>query len=330
MISAFLDGWRRVARAPMLLAGVAALTLLLAAPLALTLRGMLAAHLGASLAADEALRGVNHDWWQEFQFQATGLGTTFVPGIIGFSAPLKNVSDFADAHRPTMPVLGAIVAYAVAWTFLLGGILDRLARQHPIRSYGFFAASGTYFFRFVRLAAVSGLCYWFLFATAHTWLFTDAWEALTRDLTVERTAFAWRLLLYGVFAAMLSAVTVVFDYAKVRMVVEDRLSALGALKASLRFVRQNAGAVAGLYLLNAAMWLIVLAVYALVAPGARWWVPAAVVVSQLYIVARLAVKLAFLASATSLFQSRLAHARYTAAPAVRWPESPAAEAVMRE
>jgi hypothetical protein len=50
-------------------------------------------------------------------------------------------------------------------------------------------------------------------------------------------------------------------------------------------------------------------------------------IGQLYVLARLWIKLVFWASETSLFQSRLAHAEYVAAPRPRWPESPAAEAI---
>ena len=50
-------------------------------------------------------------------------------------------------------------------------------------------------------------------------------------------------------------------------------------------------------------------------------------VGQLYVLVRLWVKLVFWASETSLFQGRLAHADYVAAPPPRWPESPAAEAI---
>ena len=39
-------------------------------------------------------------------------------------------------------------------------------------------------------------------------------------------------------------------------------------------------------------------------------------------------RLVFVASAISLFQSRLAHAGYTARPVLAWPDSPAADAVL--
>ena len=55
----------------------------------------------------------------------------------------------------------------------------------------------------------------------------------------------------------------------------------------------------------------------------------AFIAGQLYLLARLAIKLHFVASQTALFQSHLAHATYTAAPAPAWPESPAAEAIAR-
>jgi hypothetical protein len=126
-------------------------------------------------------------------------------------------------------------------------------------------------------------------------------------------------------------VNVTFDYAKIRIVVEDRRSALGALSAALRFVWRRRGRVIGLYALNSVAFLILIAIWALLAPGARsggltLWV--GFLAGQLYLLARLALKLQFLASETALFQSSLAHASYAAAPVPAWPESPAAELVL--
>jgi hypothetical protein len=53
----------------------------------------------------------------------------------------------------------------------------------------------------------------------------------------------------------------------------------------------------------------------------------AFVAAQVFVLVRLAMKLHFVASQTSLFQAGLAHTRYVAAPLPRWPESPMAEAV---
>ena len=98
--------------------------------------------------------------------------------------------------------------------------------------------------------------------------------------------------------------------------------------AGARFVRRHP-ATLRLYLLNGACFVLLALAYALVAPGApsglAIWI--ALAVGQLYILLRHYVKLLFYASQVSFFQGRLAHAAYTAAPPVVWPDSPAAESI---
>lgn len=331
-MSAWRDGMRRVERAPAILAGVWLITLALSLPLALALRGMLAQHLGGSLAADTAASGVNGDWMQEFGDQATGLGVTFKPTVIGFAAVLDNLSAFIDDTSRPIVIVGAAGAYLVIWLFLAGGIIDRYARDRPTRAAGFFGVSGVFFFRFLRLGVVMWIVYGFLFGYMHPWLFGDLYRRMTHDVTVERTAFFARLALYIVFGAVLAACNLIFDYAKVRAVVEDRRSMIGAIAAALRFVQQHYAGAVGLYLADVGLFAAVVAMYGLLAPGAggaglSMWI--ALIVGQIYVLARLWVKLVFWASETALFQSRLAHAGYVAKAAPVWPESPSAEAVRR-
>src|SRR5262249_15654084 len=100
---------------------------------------MIASHLGSSLAADTAAAGVNYGWWREFQAEATGLGTTFVLSIAGFGAVLNNINGLLDLTRPAPTIIGVTAAWMVLWSFLTGGIIDRLARARRTRSQGFFA-----------------------------------------------------------------------------------------------------------------------------------------------------------------------------------------------
>ena len=330
ILRSWFDGFRRVRHAPALVAGVFLITLLAALPLAITMRGMIEAHLGRSLRSDAVADGVDSDWWQEFTSQTSGLGTTFTPSVIGFAATLDSVSSVLDGRRPQVQVAGALATYLVAWTFLAGGILDRYARQRRTRAHGFFAASGVFFWRFLRLGVIAGFVYLFLFTYMHEWLFENLYNRLTRDVAVERTAFFWRFALYLLFGSMLIKTTLIFDYARIRMVVEDRRSAIGSLMAALGFIVRKRGPVFALYALNALVFVVLIAVWALVAPGAggaglSMW--AGFVLSQLYLLARLLLKLQFMASQTALFQASLAHATYTAVPEPRWPESPAAELI---
>jgi hypothetical protein len=328
--NAFREGLRRVNGAPWMLAGLVAVTVLIALPLSLALRGMIEAHLGQSLLAEAVAKGTSYDWWQEFSAQASGLGKTFVPSIIGFGAVLDNLSGLLDNLPLASTIAGVTTAWLIVWSFLSGGVIDRLARARPTRSQGFFAACGTYVWRFARLGAVAGLAYYLLFAYVHDWIFTDVYQRLTRNLAVERTAFVVRLAGYLVFGSLLAFASLVFDYARIRIVVEDRRSALGALAAGGRFVRRHAGGTIGLFLLNSAAYVVIVLLYAAVAPGAPgsglsvWLVLG---LGQIYIVVRHYLKLVFYGSQVAYFQGALAHAAYTAAPPVVWPDSPAAESI---
>ncbi|HEX5474048.1 MAG TPA: hypothetical protein VFX12_05230 [Vicinamibacterales bacterium] len=327
--SALRDGVRRVARAPVLLFGTFFTTLLIAIPLAIALDGMLKAQLGTSGIATALARGADEGWWQEFLAQAHGLGTTFVPSIIGFGAVLQDVSDLLDDVRMATTIAGVTAAWLVVWSFLSGGLLDRYARNRAIRARGFFGACGAHFGPIVRLGLLALVAYGILFGWVHGWI-AGEYGRLTRNLTVERSAF----LVYGaalaVFGLLLIVVNVVVDYARIRIVVEDRRSAVGGLLAGFRFVRRQPGTVAALYGLNAALFIVLIAIYGLAAPGAGTagaivWL--AFGLSEAYLLARHFLKLTFYASETALFQARLAHAAYTAAPPVLWPESPAAESI---
>ena len=326
--AAVRSGLDRARRAPAVVLGTLALTLFVSVPLAIALRGMLEGHLGASLAADAALRGANYEWWQEFQAQAAGLGTTFVPSIIGFGAVLLNLSNLLDNLPLATTVAGATAAWLVLWSFLAGGIVDRLARNRPTRARGFFGACGAHAGALIRLGLIALAVYAALFSWLHPLLFDRLLPRATHGTTVERTAFFARAGMYGLFGLPLVLVNLVIDYARVRIVVEDRRSAIGAVLASIRFLRANAATATGVYVVNTVLFLVVLACYALAAPRASAPGLVVLLVGELYILARHYLKLAFYGSGTALFQARLAHAGYTAGPPLVWPESPDAEAVL--
>lgn len=324
---AFLEGWRRVLLAPALTLSVLAAMFVLALPLGLALRGMLIEHLGASVAAERATWGWNAGWAGEFAAQAQGLGRTFTHEILGFGGTVSIFSDFADG-APLPPIVWAAVAASMLlWIFLSGGILDRFARGRPIRTAAFFAACGVYFLRFLRLGVFVGAAYWAIVAWLHPFLFGTLWNRWTRDLTSEREAFELRIALYLVLAAALALVNLIADYAKVRAVVEDRRSMIGALGASMRFLRRRPFRAFGLYLLSALAALVVVRLWFTAAPSASASVGVAFLLTQVYLLLRVWSKLAWMAGEVVFFQAELAHATYTAAPLPVWPDSPAVEAL---
>ncbi len=326
-LGAFLEGWRRVLRAPAITLGVLAALFLLALPLGLALRGMLTEHLGASVVSERASYGWDAGWAAEFGAQAQGIGRTFTHEILGFGGTLSVVSGFFDG-RPLPPAIaGTAVAFAVLWTFLSGGILDRLARARPTRTAAFFAACGVFFWRFLRLAVIVGAAYWALFAWLHPYLFGSLWNRWTRDMDSEGDALGLRIALYLLFGTALALVSLVSDYAKVRAVVEDRRSMIGAVGAALRFIRRRPFRVFGLYLMSAIASLLVMRLWYSAAPPASVSIGMAFLMTQVYLLVRVWAKLAWIAGEVVFFQGELAHATYTAAPLEMWPDSPAAEAI---
>ena len=235
------------------------------------MREALQSHLGNSMLAEQVARGVNVQWWSEFSAQAGPLGSTFRPSIIGFAAVLDNLSAFADGESRPSPLLWLGAAYlsavavpdrrhprplrpraADAIVRVLHG-MRRVLRAVPATR----AVHGARLLRALRSRppAAAGRLVCELDAGRH-----------------RRTDGVFRAPgLYAVFGALLVPVSIIFDYAKVRAVVEDRRSMIGAVAAGARFARRNAGAVAALYALTGcAVRRAPCSCYAMAAPGARF------------------------------------------------------------
>ena len=264
---ALRDGHGRVAGAPALVVGVWLLTVLASVPLTLAVRGSIESHLGTSVEADAVASGVNYDWMQEFSQQASGVNTTLTPNVLGFAIVLDNFSAWLDRQARPQAIWSAGVVYLLIWLFLAGGIIDRYARGRPTRAHGFFSVSGVFFFRFLRLALMAGFVYVVMFSVVHPWLFGTVYTALTRNMTVERTTALTRLGFYLLFGGTLAIFNLLFDYAKVRAVVEDRRSMIAAVVAAMKFLSRNGRSAIALYLINLVLLAAVLAVYR--ADGAR-------------------------------------------------------------
>jgi hypothetical protein len=326
-IRAYRDGLQRVARAPAVAVGLFAAVALLTAPAAALVRDALISTIGSSLVGARLASGFDLLWWQEVRGDAPGLVSDLSPSVIGFAAVLRNLSDLTGWSTASAASWTIVVTWLVVGTFLSGGILDRYARQRALHAHGFFAACGRLWLRLLRLNVLVLLLYAGLLWSYRLLAF-PVWRWATRDLASERAAFAWALALGGLAAVLVFVVTAVADCARVRMVVEDRRSALFAVVAGVRYARRMPATLVTLYGLLVVTSAVVMGLYALVAPGASWagtWVWVAWAIGELYVAARVLTKLLTYASITSLFQNALAHAGYVAQPVPIWPESPAVE-----
>jgi hypothetical protein len=212
--------------------------------------------------------------------------------------------DLIDWRGLDWTIVGAEGAYLFLWLFLSGGIIDRVARDRRVGTAHFFGTSGACLMRFLRLGCLVGLVPWALFEWASAYRIHPA-----------------------VVLAAVAVVSYVSDFAKVRMVVEDRRSALGSIAAALRFMRRRPIRILGLYVLNVLVAVLILLAWRQFRGAVESPAGLAFILGQLYVALRIVAKLAFTASEVAFFQQELAHASYTATPEILWPDSPAVEAI---
>lgn len=227
-------------------------------------------------------------------------------GLGGFPFNISNREYYAaltDAETATLVLL------FLAWVFLGGGIIDRLARDRRSPSRRFFAAAGACLGPLLRLALLS--------LAAYTAVLVWIEPALARAAAgIEGTA---RMAVFGALAILLFAIALVFDYARIRIVIEDRRSAVGAVAASLRMIRAMPARIAAaqaLFWLLLALWISIRG-----AAGDRL----APVMLHALAAGEIFLKLALVATQAALYQSALASAGWVAREDPRWPDEPSAD-----
>ena len=285
MFGAFVEGWRRVLRAPALAILVLAAMLGASVPLAVRPGDLVGADLTSTLRW--ALSHTAEPWFNEAPPVPPPAGTAVFDALLGFGRTVA-------------------APYLVFWLLLSAGLLDRFARGRPVGTAHFFAVSGVFLMRFVRLGLIVAASYYLLFR-------------------LFRPQVSSRVELFA-FLAGLALVNLVTDFAKVRAVVEDRRSMLGAILASLRFIRARPTQAGGLFAMHVLVAVGILQVWPRLAPLSQDpWSTLGLAAAFLFIM--IVAKLAFMASEVALFQRELAHASYTAGPERVWPDSPAVEAI---
>jgi len=307
-LAAIGSGARRVLGARRMAAAIWLVSFVVALPAAWAMSSILEESFGASLVQEKLREGFDLEWYWQFEEGAQGIATTFGPSVVGAGAFYNNLEAWVtgDLLHAFPGVVAMGILYAVLWAFLMGGVLDRLARPEASASLSrFVQAGGWYFPRFLRLAVFTGVLYLLIYL-AWNWAYGHL-EFLTRDVTEE-----WKIFALSVFARTdtffgLALVHIASDYAKIATVDREERSMLHALGAGFRFIWLHLGAVLGIYFGLALVGAILLALYAVLAPGAGQSTFAGVllafIVGQVFLFARLVLRLTLLGSQTAYYQA---------------------------
>lgn len=304
-IRALGGGFGDVVRAPLLLAGVAIVTVLIALPFAAVLQSRLQASLSVQPQISLDDTEIDADWWMEFRRHARGLEATFTPAVLGFAATLDGISNILDGRGIPMALFGPLLASMVAWAFIWGGVLQRFRLGRGIGAGGFARAGIAHFLPFAVIAVIAAAVNVLLFLTVHRVLFGPVHTALAGMTTTDRDAFLVRVVLYVIFFAMLAVVSLIADYARIAAVSGQRTGPMHALRTSTTFVRRNLGSVVLLFVMTGAIFVVITVGYGVleVVGGSEVGGWRAVAIGQAYVLIRLAIRLTFAASELRLFNT---------------------------
>jgi len=174
-----------------------------ALPAALILSDSIHDSVGGSLVDEKLREGFDMGWYGEYLANAKGIESSFTPTIVGAGAFFNNIEAWfnGDLFEVHPGLLGFGILYALLWSLFLGGVLHRYGEGAGLFRLGeFLSHGGEHFFRFLRLAVLSGVLYYGIYRFSE-WLFR--WiERATQDVTVEESVFA-----YVVMASLLVVLT---------------------------------------------------------------------------------------------------------------------------
>lgn len=201
-------------------------------------------------------------------------------------------------------VLGLL--YVVFNTFLAGGIVATLTAQHRVSFRRFVTGAGSFFGRYVRLFVLQTLALIGVFL-AYKFGIVRVTDKLEGIATTDRAAFLWWVAGIAVAVLLGSFVLMVFDYAKVRAVVDRRRGMIRAAAGAFTFAVRRLRRTVTLFWINVFLLAAIFGLYLAVedrfsnATTASMW--GLFAVQQLFVVCRIWMKLSFFASQLVLYQS---------------------------
>jgi len=304
----FIEGFKATGKASQMVVLLFLINFLFSLVLAVPMYHSLKESIGQSQMGEKMVEGFDYLWWQEFRDESKGLEKTFTPGLIGKGALLNNLEALVQMRFLGAPPVVLITGlfYLIVHVFLAGGILSIFNQEFPRFSLkDFFQGAGTYFLRFLLLMLVS----WVFFLAIGIFLkggLDSFLDNISDNSISEVTPFYLGLLFSAIVLFFLLFIQMVFDYARIKIVVEERKNILKSSLEAFGFVFRHFVSALGLYYLIFAVSVIVAVIYIsikeLIPQAAFWEILIAFVVQQLFIFMVIWMRCWFYASQMKLYK----------------------------
>jgi hypothetical protein len=246
--------------------------------------------MGQSEVGERMARGFDFLWWEEFRDLSRGLESTFSPSVLGKGAVLDNFVNLINWGEASLPpvILFFVFFYIIVHTFLSGGVLTVLKSDPPQFSLRFFfAGAGKHFIRFVLLLLLSSI--FFLAVFGLQGFFFQIVDSVSETARSEIPPFYLALVFSALTYVLFLFFQMVFDYARITTVIEDRRNILLSTRDAFGFVFKHLGSTLGLFYLlllaNLGTTVIYILIKEILPQSSAFTVSAAFVVQQLFICA---------------------------------------------
>ncbi len=225
--------------------------------------------------------------------------------------PVNRFAAFWSEHSSAFKSLGIAavglgVLYLIVNIFLAGGLIASLSAEHRVSLRRFAHTAGRYFWRYLRLFVLLAIVLGLVLAGYGAWG-QEFIEDLQKNATTDVASFLWRAVAVAVVLVLVSLVLMVFDYAKIRTVVDSRRSMFLAALAALAFSLRRPLRTVSLFYLNLVVVAALFAVYLLVenqfSNATTVSMVSLFVVQQIFILSRIWMKLSFFSTQTALYQA---------------------------
>jgi len=193
---------------------------------------------GRSEAGSRMAKGFDYVWWEEFRDEAKGLETTFSPSVIGKGAILTNLENLIQMRFYSLPPILLVFGlfYIILHTFLAGGILSIFNQDAPrFTMKEFIQGAGSHFLRFFGLMLFS----WLFIIAIGVFLqegFISIISEISSNSLSEVIPFYLRLGFSVLTFILLLFIQMVFDYARIKVVLEESRNIIKSTLEALAFI----------------------------------------------------------------------------------------------
>jgi len=327
VISVIKDGFSRVSHTKRMVLFAWCVNVVIALPLALPVLSQLDGYLRTTVMDENILQRMDAAWANSYRadmenseflraldYSVFGyapfvnhlemqMNGTFIRTLGGFLYDFFFRWEINKASTSLLFLLSLL--YICVNSFLAGAFIGVYSKEYPFSFTEFLAEGARYFGKFFRIALVALLVYFLFFNLVVDWM-NNSIARWTQAEASETVPFTYYMIRNVAVLFLFSFLSMIFDYARVRMIVDDRTSSVAASVAGAKFTLTNARSTYLLYLLLCLIGFVLIALYAIIekiVPQDSFWpLLFLFVLQQCYMIARLGLKAGFYSCQTQLYQ----------------------------